>query len=144
MKVTRLSLTQDAIQQHEARDDLVIDRTVYRKMSSLTDNKILQNPTGKDSKFDRFLLDMEDIHRGKLVDAEVSYLDQYLGNLGDGTEYPFIEDMYIVSPWLNENTQYAYRNVIDKMLDTDRNVIDRDTGSNVIHTTSDETRISRR
>ncbi len=144
MKVTRLHSNQDAMQSMESKgtDDIILDRVVYRKISSLTDNRTLLDPIGPDSKFDRFLLDMNKIHRGETVDPALLYLDKYLGNLGETIEYPFRDDTYYVEPWIEDEEQFLYRNVVDDSTGTVNNIIDRATGDNVIHNTGEDIHIS--
>ena len=134
MKIRRIDKSQSALKTKEIRvlDDVGLSREVYAKMSSLTDNKVIVEPEGKDSPFERFLVDMESIHDGTNTDEDIALLDQYLGNLGDGEWYPFPQDTYVVEPWIDESEQFPTRNVIDR---DGNNVIDRATGFNVVHNT---------
>lgn len=138
MKVKRVAQNQDAIQNQELLGDeetFGLDQVVYVRMSSLTDNRVLVDPAGDDSsKFNRFLNDMNDIHRGREVTTEVTLLDKYLGNLGETVSYPFADDTYYVAPWLTVEAQEPTREVIDRLSLDD--CIDRNTGDSVIHNTS--------
>ncbi len=143
MRVRRFHQNQDALQKHEgqANDDLILDRVTYKKLSSLTDNKIIQNPTGKDSEYDRFLLDMDTILKGTNTDAGVALLDQYLGNLGVTIDYPFRDDTYGIESWIDVEDQSPTRNVIADISGVIYNVIAEEGGTdyNVIHDTQEQT-----
>ena len=88
MKIIRGDANQGSISplDTEAIDEgLRLDRVIYHKLSSLTDNKVLVEPTGKDSEYDRFLIHMNEIHAwyvygiGEKPDVDVDNLDEYLG-----------------------------------------------------------------
>lgn len=147
MKITRIDKSQNAMDLHEAKGDeeaFYIARTVYSKMSSLTDNKVLVEPTDDDTKFNRFLRDMELIHQGIQTPLEVTLMDVYLGNLGETVEYPFRDDTYNIDPWITFSSQELYRNVAEGNLQdgTLFNIIDRDTVLNVIHDTGSQAQIT--
>ncbi len=140
MKIRRIDHSQSAMKSQEGRiisDELGIDRAVYAKMSSLTDNKTLIEPIDNLSPFDRFLLDMDQIHQGDTSNPVMMQVDKYLGNLGDTVNYPFADDTYNVEPWIDTTEQSAYRNVITSQADIDYNVITDISGVlyNVIHNT---------
>ena len=140
MKVRKLNPSQGALSPDDARisgEELGLDEQIYRKLSSLTDNKSLVEPTGPDSEFDRFLIEMEKIHSGEAVSEAITLLDKYLGNLGDTADYPFRDDTYVSEAWLDVNAQDVSRNVIYDNLGTDDNVITTIDGTdyNIIHAT---------
>lgn len=144
MKVIRVRTSQDAMKGRESDiqgENLVMDRVVYKILSSLTDNKVITNPTGTDSEYDRFLLDMEKIHRGETVHEATDALDEYLALLGVTEQYPFPQDTYSLAQWITYPTQEPYRNVIAKVDGVDYNVITNIDGVdyNVIHDTSAQT-----
>ncbi len=143
MRIRRQDQNQDAMQKHEgqAKDDLILDRVTYKKLSSWTDNKVIQDPTGKDSEYDRFLLDMNDINSGIATDTGVLLLDQYLGNLGVTLDYPFRDDTYQLEPWITVEEQDPTRNVRASVTGVEYNVIASVNGTdyNVIHDTHNQT-----
>ena len=137
MKIRRVNPTQDALSPGEARgdsSDFGLDRVIYKKLSSLTDNKSLTAPTGPDTEYDRFLIEMEKIHSGLEVTEAMTLLDNYLGTLGVTEEYPFSDDTYSSSEWISLGEQEAYRNVVSTA--TDNIIVDvLGVDYNIIHRT---------
>ena len=136
MKIRRQTQSQDQIDKDDSRlidTELGIERAVYRKLSSLTDNKVIQNPQGPDSEYERFLLHMNDIEDNIPVSESMDKFDEYLGTLGVTDEYPFLDDVYGVEPWIDVPTQDETRNVVDK----ETNIIHTvgTTTYNVVHRT---------
>ena len=113
MKVRRLNYGQGGnTQEVEKKDDeLLFDRLIYRKLGSLTDNKVMTIPAKPDSDFKRFLLDMNNLHIHKyytgLVDGlplptpDIIALDEYLGTLGITEDYPFLDDTQEIPLWFD-------------------------------------------
>ncbi len=123
MKVIRRDYGQgsDTQEQKKKTDELLLDRLIYRKIGSLTDNKGIVTPASKDSDFHRWLLDMNDLHNYKYYPLiattqptpDLTALDEYLGTLGVTEIYPFTEDTYKVKPWLTIEDQSTYRVLMD-------------------------------
>lgn len=140
MKVVRQRTSQDAMKGKESLlqdNKLFFDRVTYKRISSLTDNKVLEAPTSAESEWERFLIAMESIHDGTNTDTDVALLDQYLGNLGITEVYPFPTDTYYAEEWLDVAEQTLTRNVITSQADIDYNVITNIDGVdyNVAHDT---------
>ena len=103
-------------------DELLIDRLAYRRLGSLTDNKMLTTPISASGDFERFLLDMNALHNHKYYPSLVTKqptpdliaLDEYLGTLGITEIYPFSEDTYKVEPWAVIGVQSTYRILVDE------------------------------
>ena len=138
MKIRRLTQSQDASNPDEARihpGELGIERDIYRKLSSRTDNRTLMVPEDNDSEWHRFLLTMNDINDGIAVSPEADMFDEYLGTLGLTDEYPFPDDKYISEQWIELGAQPPFRQVVDKR----RTVVYTDPNTsityNVIHNT---------
>jgi len=104
-------------------DELLIDRLIYRKIGSRTDNKVLQTPPAKDSEFHRWLLEMDNLHiykyypslhTGPIPTPDLIALDQYLGTLGVTEVYPFQDDTYHSEFWLDgDATRTPVRYLVD-------------------------------
>ena len=103
-------------------DELLLDRLIYRKMGSLTDNKTILTPATNDSDFHRWLLDMNNLHNKKYYPSftgveptpDLIALDEYLGSLGITETYPFQQDTYKVDSWLDTIGQTEYRILMDE------------------------------
>ena len=115
MKIRRIDFGQGSRDQEQAinGNELRIDRSIYKNMSSLTENKMLQTPTTIDTPFKRWLMDMETLADTGVGTTALKQLDEYLGDLGITKTYPFEEDTYFVEPWINVDDQYETRNVAD-------------------------------
>ena len=134
MKIKRLNYGQVSSGKQEVTldgDELLIDRLIYKRLGSLTDNKNLVTPTGANSDYDRFLLDMNNLHTHKFYPEiallmglpkptpDIIALDEYLGTLGVEDTYPFIEDTYSIENWLGEpGKETEVRVLVDKTDDT--------------------------
>ena len=104
-------------------DVLLLDRLIYRKIGSLTDNKLLVTPDSADTDFHRWLLDMNNLHNKKyypllsedlpLPTPDLVALDEYLGSLGVTEDYPFLDDTYNVLAWLKIDYEPDGRILID-------------------------------
>lgn len=149
MVVKRLAQNQDAIQKQEAlfadNVDVALDQVIYARLSNRTENRTLVQPTTNDSKFDRFLVDMNDIHRGISTSSEIQVVDNYLGGFGIDEKYPFQDDKYSVAPWIEIGEQNPIRNVVSipELGFFPDNVIDRATGSNVVNRSSAQAEVRR-
>ena len=129
MRIRRQTQSQDQIDKNDSRlviNELGVERAVYRKLSSLTDNKVIQEPLGPDSEYERFLLHMNDIHNSIPVELPLDVFDEYLGKLGVTEEYPFKDDVYDSDPWLDLGIQDLTRNVVS-------------VGTNIVYTISGTT-----
>jgi hypothetical protein len=126
---------------HVNKDELLIDRLVYKKLSSLTDNKVLETPVSASDDFKRWLLDMNNLHLHKYYPSltsgtpiptpDIVALDEYLGTLGVTDEYPFKDDSYSVEPWIE----------IEQILQ-DRVLLDTDDNTYLVDTSDDTVLIS--
>ena len=129
MKIRRIAKFQDSIKEGEARlsrlDELGFDRTVYKSISSRTDNRSLVTPVDRDSEFHRYLLDMNKYHDTGVITPQLQVLDEYLGRLGVEESYPFMDDAYISEPWIEYSSQDPFRNVV--------HIDDQDEVFNVVH-----------
>ncbi len=126
MKIIRRDYGQgsDTQEQKKKTDELLLDRLIYRKIGSLTDNKSIVTPPEKDGDFHRWLLDMNNLHNHKyypnltadepIPTPDIEALDEYLGTLGQTELYPFDEDTYKVEPWVDIEDQVAYRVLVDE------------------------------
>ena len=120
-------------------DELLLDRLIYRKMGSLTDNKVLQSPTSDDSDFHRWLRDMNAYHNKIYYPGltagdpeptpDLVALDEYLGSLGITEIYPFSQDTYKVESWITTESQPEYRVLTDK---TDNTYLTDSSGTEVL------------
>ena len=144
MKTRRLDYSQGSIQSDEARvknSEVGLDRTVYASISNITDNKIIVTPEDKSSSYNRWLLDMNKFTDTGVISPELDELDTYLGTLGVTEDYPYSDDTYGIKPWLVVEEQEPFRNILHATRDNNHNVIssiniiDRATGSNLIHDT---------
>jgi len=136
MRIVRQTQSQDQIDKNDSKvtaDELNIERVIYRKLSSLTDNKVIQDPADADSEYSRFLLHMNDIQADIGVEPSVMKLDEYLGELGVSKEYPFIDDVYGLDPWIEILDQEEFRNVVN--LGTNIVYTKNGTTYNVVHRT---------
>jgi len=116
MKIRRITQSQDQLDADDARvkgNELGVERAIYRQLSSLTDNKVIVDPTGPDTEYDRFLLHMNEIQKGIQVSAFVDQFDEYLGTLGVTNDYPFPDDTYWIDSWIDIPKQEQFRNVVD-------------------------------
>ena len=126
MKIIRRDYGQgsDSQEQKKKSDELLLDRLIYRKIGSLTDNKSITTPLEADGDFHRWLLDMNNLHNKKYYPAlssdeptptpDLEALDEYLGTLGQTELYPFAEDTYKVEPWITTSSQIEYRALVDE------------------------------
>ena len=113
----------DSTAPHIGQDELLLDRLIYRKIGSLTDNKTISTPSSSDSDFHRWLLDMNNLHNKKyypLLSADgptptpdLIALDEYLGSLGQTEAYPFLNDTYNVESWIDTEGQADMRVLMD-------------------------------
>lgn len=104
-------------------NELMLDRLIYRRIGSLTDNKTLFTPADNDTEFNRWLLDMNNLHNKKnypLLAADLPEptpdliaLDEYLGMLGVEEEYPFDSDTYYVESWIEGGVVSPERAIMD-------------------------------
>ncbi len=103
-------------------DELLIDRLIYKRMASLTDNKNLTTPDTPDTDFHRWLLDMNNLwqhkyypllHTGPTPTPDIKALDEYLGTLGVTETYPFSEDTFHLTDWLSQESRSEYRILVD-------------------------------
>ncbi len=125
MKVIRRNFGQGSgTQEQKLRDDeLLLDRLIYRKIGSLTDNKLLVTPDSSDTEFHRWLLDMNNLHNKRnypLISAgdpeptpDLVALDEYLATLGQTEKYPFPQDTYNVESWLEIDDPEPERVIVD-------------------------------
>lgn len=124
MKIIRRDYTQGAGEQEQKLkvDELTFDRLIYRMMGSLTDNKHLATPDKADTDYNRWLLDMNNLHNYKYYNAlydgptptpDLIALDEYLGSLGTTYEYTFLEDTYDLEPWVSVDSQSEIRVLTD-------------------------------
>lgn len=107
-----------------ANKELSLDRLIYRRIGSITDNKSLVEPVLPTTDFNRWLLDMNNLHLHKyypllavnkpIPTPDVVALDEYLGTLGDTEVYPFSQDTYNQEVWLDIDSQTEHRILIDK------------------------------
>ncbi len=125
MKIVRRDLSQGAgkAEQKLDTDELQLDRLVYRKMGSRTDNRSIVTPLSADSDFHRWLLDMNNLYdykyyptmySGPIPTPDITALDEYLGSLGLIEEYPFKEDTFELDEWVNIHSQPEYRYLVDE------------------------------
>ena len=126
MKIIRRDYAQGAGKEEQKVDDdqLALDRLIYRKLGSLTDNKIITTPESNDTDFRRFLLDMNNLHNHKyypsitagtpIPTSDLKALDKYLGELGETEVYPFKEDTYNTEAWVTVDAQGEYRILFDE------------------------------
>jgi len=126
MKIIRRDYGQgsDSQEQKKKADELLLDRLIYRKIGSLTDNRSIVTPLEKDGDFHRWLLDMNNLHNHKyypmltvdepIPTPDLTALDEYLGTLGQTELYPFDEDTYKVDSWLEQLPQQEYRILVDE------------------------------
>lgn len=130
MKLIRRDYGQGSGEEEQSLDDdqLVLDRLIYRKIGSYTDNKAIVTPQGNDTDFHRWLLDMNKLHNKKyyddtiLVTADLVALDKYLGQLGVSEIYPFKQDTYNSPNVLKDIPQTEYR--VLSVMDTNGNDIE--------------------
>jgi len=132
MKIVRRDYGQGAGKQeallNAPGNELAIDRMIYRKMGSHTDNKVLTTPSSNSTDWERFLLDMNKLHNKKyyddtiLVTADLVALDKYLGQLGVSEIYPFKQDTYNSPNVLKDIPQTEYR--VLSVMDTNGNDIE--------------------
>jgi hypothetical protein len=119
-------------------DQLSLDRLVYRKLGSLTDNKVITRPESADTDFHRFLLDMNNLHKYKyykdivsdykLPTPDIIALDEYLGTLGVTENYPFISDRQDIPAWFDYEEPHEVRVLFDNsdntyLVDTSDNTV---------------------
>ncbi len=119
-------------------EELALDRLVYRKLSSWTENKVITTPDGPDTDFHRFLLDMDNLwiykyyptlHTGPIPTPDLIALDEYLGTLGLTQDYPFKDDTYNTINWGITKEDSAEIRVL---VDTTDNTVLMDTTDNTI------------
>ncbi len=124
MRIVRRDYGQgsDSQEQKLGTDELSLDRLIYRKIGSFTDNKSILTPSSADSDFHRWLLDMNNLHNykyypnlydGAIPTPDLTALDEYLGTLGQTEIYPFTEDTYKVKPWVTLDDRVGYRILVD-------------------------------
>jgi len=124
MKIVRRDYAQgsDSQEQKVANDELALDRLIYRKIGSFTDNKVITTPPENDTDFHRWLRDMNNLHNYKYYPSfaiktptpDLIALDEYLATLGVTDTYPFLQDTYDVAPWVTPDTQSVYRVLVDE------------------------------
>ena len=125
MKIIRRDFSQggDKEEQTLKPDELALDRLIYRRIGSLTDNKSITTPQEADTEFDRWLLSMNDLfsykyypelYTGPTPTPALLALDEYLGSLGMGIDYPFPDDTYYIENWIEVDTQTAVRVLMDE------------------------------
>ena len=117
-----------------------MDREIYQDLMSLAKNKniLADYEAGKLSKRSVELYEQFDrIYRGLDVDNAISEIDNYLGALGISENYFYSKDCVDIPAWFSYTDQAPTRNVINQT----GNIIDRNTGYNVIHNTNRETEI---
>jgi len=142
MKVIRRDFGQGSVAQEQGiliDGGIIFDRSIYREIGSLTDNKSITLPTGPDSPFDRWLIAMNEYYDTGVASPELIAIDEYLGRLyerevtlEDGSTtlvYPFDTDGYWVKEWIDiTGAKVGTRNVVHGL----DNVVHL--GDNVVHT----------
>ena len=127
-RVIRRDYAQGNSNQEQNVDEgtLLLDRLIYRKMGSLTDNKLLTTPASSDTDFHRWLKDMDNLWNYKyypglhalsgnpIPTPDLIALDEYLGSLGITEIYPFSQDTFYQPPWLKMEEQEEYRQLVDE------------------------------
>jgi len=96
--------------------DIVFIKSVYKNLSSLTDNKNVTVPTESKTQYESFLLDMQEL--SVAIDAgdtssiapELIEFNSYLGSLGISDEYPF-DGKFDLADWYKSTTDSSIRNV---------------------------------
>ena len=118
--------------------DVSLEKIVYKLLGDLTNNKTLERPTEIKTKYDRWLVDMDNYSNGLIEPTQALLdLDEYLGALGITAEYPFKEDVFDSEPWVDIETRDPYRNLaqLDVNGDIESNIYDEISDSNIIHNT---------
>ena len=115
-----------------------VSRIVYQGLRSLVQNKHILDDYNNGlipKELVALYEDFSKINNGETVDIEIQKLDEYLGSLGVNQDYVYFKDTIYIEPWISASSQFFSRNVIDDSTGTTNNVIDRNTGYNVIHNT---------
>ncbi len=129
----------------EILNDSKISRMIYAKLSNLEDMRNISDGSffqgdvvpGKNeslalyiqnrhNEFAEFMMQLSDLNATGENKNNILAIDEYLGSLGLTKVYPFIDDSYIISPWIDITSQDPIRNVYYKNPITGE-------GFNVIH-----------
>jgi len=124
------SLQNDVYYKENGIDNL-ISRTVYTRLSNLSDMRNISDGTFSQDKIVNGKLEDEALYLQELQNEfadvmmklneyaetgenidRIAELDAYLGSLGITEEYPFLDDIYGMGPWIEFQQTDPFRNVI--------------------------------
>ena len=106
-------------------DTVEMSRATYQKLGSLLKNKTLLTQYENNElvgEYKRILDELNDLYikhnypeLGKdiVVKAGIAELDEYLGSLGIGIDYPYAKDALDIPAWLEGSSQTEYRILVD-------------------------------
>ncbi len=141
----------------EILNDSKISRIIYARLSNLEDMRNISDGSflqedivpekleslamyvqDRQNEFTEFMMQLSDLYDTGEDKDNILEIDKYLGSLGLTETYPFIDDSYTISPWINIIEQDDFRNVFHEDPDTEEifNVIHFNNSGekeNVIH-----------
>lgn len=116
MAVKIVSLTNSSHPTGELGKDtatkLLIDRFIYQRLGSLEQNKTIledYNAGRLPKEFQQFLYDLEN----RLIDPDISAIDEYLGQLGITEEWQYSKDVVSIPAWTTPYTQSEIRQLAE-------------------------------
>jgi len=119
----------------EVKDgNLFLPRSIYQRLGSLVKNRNIIDDYTSDSLPIEFRELVDALNDLENVDDATKKLDEYLGSLGVGVEYPYSKDYRGIPPWIVIEEQGEFRNVALKK-DGSFEIFDR----NIVHTIGSET-----
>ena len=128
---------------------VIVPRFIYSKLGNRTNQKVitLENMETEQNEYKFFMMELERLNNlfqdNDVIPEDYQNIvdvDEYLGELGMQTVYPFDDDGYNTPAWIDITTPSEFRNVISRLTDVDgneQNVITSILGEdyNIIHRT---------
>ncbi len=132
MKIIRRDYGQGSQDEEQKISDgsLIIDRLIYRKLGSWTENKIVTEEEKDKGDYGRFLTDISDYYDGGTPTAALAALDEALSVFNYTDErFPF-NDYYETSPPFDNLEPY---NPTKNIIHSGQNIVHG--SSNIVHNT---------